>query len=208
MKKILTILTLIALTFIIKGEVFATVRCETQYGGGETCVKTGELQIDKKVWNPQTSSYVDNLGLNTYTFSAENEITFKIIVKNVGDETLNDIKVTDNLPSYLNALSGDFSYTIDHLNAGQFDERTIKAKVVTKENLPTDKDIVCVSNNAKAKNSEFDTEDNAQVCIEKVEKKILGEKTPATGPEMFLPILLASSTGLFGFSLIRKFKAN
>src|SRR4030042_1140211 len=54
MKKTLTILATAVIAFLLLAKpVLAAVRCETQYGGGEVCVRTGELQIDKEVWDPE-----------------------------------------------------------------------------------------------------------------------------------------------------------
>src|SRR4030042_4574974 len=83
-----------------KNQALGAVRCETQYGGTEVCVKTGELQINKKVWNT-TGEFVDNLTVSDYKFSAGEEITFKLEIKTGGDETFNKVSVTDSLPSYL-----------------------------------------------------------------------------------------------------------
>ena len=88
MKKINTLTKVFFASFLIFTCVFlrpsdahAAVRCESQYGGGEVCTRTGELQVDKKVWNVNSNSFVDNMGLSDHVFVAGEEVTFKLKVK-------------------------------------------------------------------------------------------------------------------------------
>jgi len=64
------LLSLAILNIILSQPTFASIRCETQYGGGQVCIKTGELQINKKVWDPQSKAFIDNLGITSYKFTA------------------------------------------------------------------------------------------------------------------------------------------
>lgn len=193
---------IIALAFANKAE--AAVRCETQYGGDETCLRTGELQIDKEIFDTDNENYVDNLGFRGKTFSSNEEITFKFTVKNVGDETLFNIKVTDDLPSYLFWIDGfEGEYSIDKLNPGDSDERTFKARVVAESQLPADKSLVCTVNTAEVNEDggEHDR-DTAQFCIG---KKVLGVSTlPKTGSNFLLIVgILTIISGTTGFVILR-----
>lgn len=194
----------IVLVAISSKQVLAAVRCETQYGGGETCLRTGELQIDKEVFDSNSSNYVDNLGFQGKTFISNEEIIFKLNVKNVGDDTLFNIKVTDTLPSFLFFEEGfEGTYTIDKLNPGDSDERIIKARVVSQSQLPSDKSLVCIVNTAEATadNNEHD-KDTAQFCLG---QKVLGVTTlPKTGSNaIFFASIFSLISGLTGIVLAK-----
>ncbi|MBI4100252.1 hypothetical protein HY439_00725 [Candidatus Microgenomates bacterium] len=177
----------------------AAVRCETQYGGGEVCVRTGQLQIDKEVFNPQENKFVDNLGITSHKFNPADEITFKLIIKNVGDAKFDKVSVSDELPSFLERTAGDLSFEITDLDPGETVEREIKAKVVSANQIPSDKTTICVVNTAKVSSGDEQDKDTAQVCIE---RKVLGAAIqPVTGPQDWLMILAVSFgagiTGIF-----------
>ncbi len=187
---------------------YAAVRCETQYGGREVCVRTGQLQIDKEVFNPQENKFVDNLGINDRKFSPGEEIIFKLKIKNVGDATFDKVSVNDSLPSLLEIISGSTSFTITDLTPGETEEREIKAKVTASGNFPVDKTLVCVVNTAEATSGNEKDRDTAQVCLE---RKAVGPapaakptELPPTGPEDWLPLLaLSLLTGATGFYLVK-----
>lgn len=201
-KIFVTILTtLAALTFV--KPALAAVRCETQYGGTEVCVATGELQIDKEVLDPRNSGvYRDNLYVTDYLFKTADFVTFKLIVKNVGDNTLNNIKIVDTLPSFLFFVGGSVSeHKIDKLNSGESKEIEIKTQVVAESQLEADR--VCGVNTAEvwADGDEHD-KDTAKLCVT---KKVLGITTlPKTGPsDTFLILSLSSLSGLAGIALLK-----
>lgn len=198
--KVSTIIFLLILFLASARPAFGAVRCETQYGGGEVCVRTGQIQINKKVWDPSSSQFVDNLGITTHKFTAGDEITFRLEIKNVGDATFDKVSVTDTLPDFLEKISGDLTFEISDLTVGETETREIKAKVVSADKLPSDKSIICVVNTAEVTANSDHDKDTAQACLE---KKVLGVKTfPAAGPENWLIILsLSLLTGLAGISL-------
>lgn len=186
---------LISGLFLLAKETFAAVRCESQYGGGEVCVRTGKLQIDKEVKNPTDGLFIDNLGLTSYKFASGEEITFRLEIKNVGDATFSKVNVKDSLPEYLEKLSGDLEFEISDLTVDETEAREIKAKVT---GLPNDKTIVCVVNTAEAWSGDEHDKDTAQVCLE---KKVLAA-VPVTGPSSWL-LLISLIAGLIGLSLIK-----
>ena len=108
MKKVLIIssilLTVLALTSLTQ-TAYASVGCERQYGGGEICVKTGNIQVDKEVLNPADGKFADNLSIASEKFTPSQEITFKIKVKNVGDAEFAKVEVTDKnrMPKIIDA---------------------------------------------------------------------------------------------------------
>jgi len=180
--------------------VFAEVRCETQYGGGQVCVKTGELQVNKKVWDPQNKVFVDNLGITSYKFTADEQVFFQIEIKNIGDNTFSKVNVKDTLPNYLELPSGQLDFEIENLEPGESEKREIKAKVVSLERLPSDKTLICEVNTVEAWADEEKDKDTTQVCIE---KRVLGvTKLPPTGPngwQIFLLLSLISIPGAIYF---------
>lgn len=206
--KVAGLLSTLSLSLFLS-PAYAAVRCETQYGGREVCVRTGQLQIDKEIFSSQENKFVDNLGLNDRKFAPGEEITFKLKIKNVGDATFDKVSVTDSLPSLLELVSGSTSFEISDLTAGETEEREIKAKVAASGNFPGDKTIVCVINTAEAVSGGEKDRDTSQVCLE---RKVVGPapaakpaELPPTGPEDWLPLLVLSLlTGSTGLYLISK----
>jgi len=181
---------LATLNIILTQPIFASIRCETQYGGGQVCIKTGELQINKKVWDPQSKAFIDNLGITSYKFTAGEEVIFQIEIKNVGDEAFDKVNIQDTLPNYLELSSGELSFEIDNLEPGESETREIKAKVVSIDKLPSNKTLVCEVNTAEGWTDDEKDKDTAQICIE---KRILGvTQLPPTGPKGWLIISLLS----------------
>lgn len=209
MYKILGVVLFSAVLSLSLSTVYAAVRCETQYGGREVCVRTGQLQIDKELFNPQENKFVDNLGINDHKFAPGEEIIFRLKIKNVGDATFDTVSVSDSLPSLLELTSGSTSFTINNLTPGSTQESEIKTKVTASGNFPTDKTIVCVVNSAELSSGNEKDRDTAQVCLE---RKTVGpapatgpEKLPPTGPEDWLPLLvLGTLSGISGLYLISK----
>lgn len=182
---------------LIAKDALAAVRCETQYGGGEVCVKTGKLQIDKKI--KFNGNFFDNLfGGDAHKYVPGDEIEFKLIVKNVGDETFSSVQVKDTLPSILELKEGNLSYEIKDLTVGKTEEATIKAKVVSADKL-TDNSI-CDVNTAEATSGNDSDKDTAKFCVV---KQVLAA-TPVTGPETGLAVMFASLLiGLSGLVLVK-----
>lgn len=170
MKKILLFNSLLLFplfVFLAATPVSAAVRCETQYGGGEVCVKTGQLQINKEVWDPDAGKFVDNLGISSRRFTPGEEITFRLSIKNVGDSAFDKVQVTDSLPQHLELVSGNTSFDIKNLTVGNTQSVEIKARVVSADKLPSDKSIICEVNSAEAVSGGERDRDTAQVCLEK-----------------------------------------
>lgn len=203
MNKKLVIATTSAVSLLasVAAPAFGAVSCVTQYGGqygsGQVCVKTGELQINKEVLNPKTSQFVDNIpveGKDAYNFAPNQEVTFRLTIKNNGDEKLDNVQVVDTLPSFLQQVSGqEYSFTIATLAVGQSVQKEIKAQVVEIAKLPQDKTVTCDTNRASAQSgNEFD-QDMAQLCVEKK----IAKELPRAGAEDALAIIVSS--GIFGF---------
>lgn len=196
------------ISFIVLGMVLSTaksasaaVRCETQYGGNEVCVTTGQLQINKKIWNSDNSEWVDNLSITSHKFQTGDTVRFKLTVKNVGDNTLHNVKVVDTLPNFLFFTGTTASeFKMDYLNPDESRDFEVEARVVSESQLTVDQ--ACDVNVAEANSDEDEHDkDTAQLCVT---KKVLGVTTlPKTGPANTLLILsLSLFAGISGLYLI------
>jgi len=206
-KIIVLLLTLIFWLFCAGvGSALAIVRCETQYEG-EVC-KEIDLLLNKKVWDPKNNEFKDNLvgvSADIYKFAPGEEITFKLKIKNVGDEKFDKVYVKDTLPDYFELVSGDLEFEIDDLDPDEEIEREFKVKVKPEENIPNES-LICDSNTtnrAKAWSGDEVDEDSSQICIS---RKVLAAELPPTGPQNSLILLgISLLSGLTGISLL-KFK--
>lgn len=185
---------------------FAAVSCVTQYGTivpyapGEVCVRTGEIQINKEVFNPnpKVNKFVDNvvpadrdpqLG---YTFAPQEEVKFRLRIKNIGDNTLDKVQVTDTLPGMLEKIDGQiYAFEITDLKVDQVVEREITARFVPITKLTQNQ--TCEVNKAEVQSGDKHDSDTAQGCVEK--KK--AAELPKAGAEGTFATLLGS--GVFGY---------
>lgn len=189
--------------------------CSGFYGGTYTgSVACTKVSIDKKVQKPATNEYVDNLSALDAKYNPTQEVTFQIVVQNVGSEKLNNIVVTDTLPQFVTFVSGPGSYdkntnkltfVIASLESGASQTIFVKTKIVDNVTFPNN-GFTCVTNHVLAA-AGASAEDSAQFCIErpmKVYPPVLGVKqTPPTGPEAAaLPVLLGM--GGFGWFLRKR----
>lgn len=202
MKKVALILfAVFGLALFAAKSVSAAVRCETQYGGNEVCVTTGQLQINKKVWDPDNSDWVDNLYITSHKFQTGDTVRFKLTVKNVGDNTLHNVKVIDTLPNFLFFTGTTASeFTIDHLDPDETEDFEVEARVVSESQLTVNE--ACDVNIAEANSDEDEHDkDTAKLCVT---KQVLGVTTlPKTGPTNTLLILsLSLFAGISGLYLI------
>jgi len=194
--------TLVLAVFSFRKPSLAAERCETQYGGSQVCVTTGQLQINKKVWDPDRNDWVDNLYITDHKFQTSDFVRFKLIIKNIGDDTLHEVKVTDTLPSFLfftGATPSEFKF--DYFNPGVTEEREVEARVVSESQLKVEQE--CDVNTAEVTSKEdFKDKDTAKLCVT---KKVLGVTTlPKTGPSnTFLILSLSAIAGLAGLALVK-----
>jgi len=186
------VIIFLSIIFLLTAKsALAAVRCETQYGGGEVCVKTGQLQIDKEVWNPDTEKFVDNLGLSDHKFLPGDEIVFKLKIKNVGDNTFSKVEVRDYLPELIDLTNGDIAFDINDFHPGDVNEYVIKTKVADANQFPNNKTVVCEVNTAETWSGGERDKDTAQVCLT---TNVLGVSIlPKTGP---------AEIGLLAFGLL------
>lgn len=190
-----------------------------QYGQYGQPSPSYSILIDKMVGKPyQTKGgvrdveYVDNLSPSDPRFSPNQEVYFKIKVKNTSTSDITNVTVKDYVPLYLTPIEGpgtwDANTRIISWNAGDFrvDEEKIyyiKMAVNSQNQLPADKGLFCVVNKAEALSDEANDDDTAQLCIE---KQVIGVvKVPSAGPEMGVVLILSNLlTAGVGVCLKRK----
>ncbi len=208
--------------FISVGSVQASGGCVPVYGGGVSCPKQGEVLIDKKVRNPATGFYVDNLGPNDPKYRPQQIVSFQISVKNPGESKIDKITVTDTLPKFLdfmsgpgsyNAVTGKLTWEVDNLAGGDTQVFEVKGRVSHQAKLPVDKNVICPTNefpqpinivDVSASNGQTDR-DEARYCIE---KEVVVPVVPKAGPENWLISISGLITSL-GIGLkLRKNKSS
>lgn len=198
--------------------------CEIQYGGGQVCPENINFSIDKKVALNKKGGieFVDNLTINDVRFNPNDTVTFQIVVKNTGTNKIENIDVTDTLPTFLNFVAGpgkydpssrQFTLRIPKLDSGEEFKFNLTAQFATEADLPANQGITCVVNEARASLNGQTATDTAQVCVSKsVIKTIPSPKvfqtppmkqTPPTGPEAAVAAILPL-TGFLGFYFRKK----
>lgn len=197
-KSVLYLVVLMLIGIINTSLVSADSGCVPVYGGGVQCPRVGQVLIDKTVKNPSTGIFVDNLTPGDPKYRPERLVTFKLVIKNTGDQTIDKITVTDKLPDYVDFTSGPGSYNKDNktvtfeitnLTSGSSQLYYITARVVHASVLPGDKNVVCPVNTAEAVTSSQKDSDSSQFCIE---KEMIVPNVPNAGPEHWI----LSFTGL------------
>lgn len=217
MKKFLGIVIFLASLVLFPHVSFAQVVCQPIYGGGQTCVTIGNIAVNKQVLNPQTNQFVDNLGVNDPKFSANQTVTFKIIVTNTGGTTIGTVNATDVFPQFVNFVSGPgsfnqsnrtLSFSVGSLNPGESREFTLAGRIAT-SGLPSG--VACVVNQINVTGDSMQASDVSQLCIEQkavtkgglpVMPPAKVTVTPPTGPEM-LPLIGLLPAGIGGWFLRR-----
>ncbi len=83
MKLFLSIIfLLIIFSFLFPLKSYAdSISCQPIYGGGQTCVTTANILINKKVLNPSTNVFVDNLGINDPKYQPGFIVNFRLEIR-------------------------------------------------------------------------------------------------------------------------------
>ncbi len=207
MNKINLVKNLVAVAALSAGLIFtgaasADTSCPHVYGS--SC-PSGNISIDKKVRHPQSGEYIDALSSSDSTYLPEQEVKFRVEVKNTGGQDLFDVKVEDTLPDFVDFLGGTGDYdshskilrwTINKITPNESKFFEIRAKVKTAKDLPN-LSINCVTNFVRASKDNMSASDTSTFCIQ---TKILGvtQVLPKTGPTHTEVALLGSiiSAGL------------
>lgn len=196
-------------SLIFSNQVKASGGCVPVYGGGVECPRAGQVLIDKKVLNPATNQFVDNLTPADPKYRPEQIVTFRLIVKNSGDQTLDTISVNDNIPQFVDFMSGPGSFdantrvltfTVNNLTAGASSQFDLKARVVHPAVLPAEKNIICPLNVATAATGELSDRDESQFCIE---KQMAVPQVPSAGPEEWMLTFVGLATAFIAGKFLR-----
>ncbi len=210
------LVNLLILTNVNASGVYGAGGCVPVYGGGVECPKEGEVLIDKKVQNPKTGIFVDNILPSDPTrYLPKQIVTFQIIVKNLGDQKIEKVTVTDTIPAFIDYMSitptNDASYnadsrvltfTVTNLAAGSSQIFDLKARVVHQAALPAEKSIICPINVVTAQiEGRNPDRDESQFCIE---KEIVVPSVPSAGPEQWILSIAGLGSSLVAGLKLRK----
>ena len=189
---------------VLANPVSAQYGCPNAYGG-EVC-PTGDVTIDKKVQNPQSFVFVDNLGSSDARFGVGQEVTFRLTVKNVSDVLIDKVDVFDFLPVELEYVSGPGTYdvntrevrfSVEQLSPNASRDFEVKAKVA--QNLP-DRSLITVVNKAEVRLVGETDKDSSQLVIEKP----FAGGLPATGPAVEVMLTVSGLLGTAGIVLMKR----
>ncbi len=182
--------------------------CQPIYGGGENCISTDNIEINKTVQNPQTLKFVENLGQNDPKYSPGQNIKFQITIKNTSTNKVDNITIKDNLPRYVSCdlsetgtcdnSNGIITININTLKRNDSYTMTIKGKIATLDKMQNEPETFCLINQAKATQDKQSTQDNAQFCIQNNPKPtpIPTQPTATTtkGGKQVFPVSTAHTT--------------
>lgn len=150
--------------------------CQPIYGGGGSCEKITQIEINKTVKNPGTQVFVDNLSVSDKKYAASQVVPFKITIKNTSKTVLTNITIKDILPEFVEFAGGigkfdartkTLTIALDKLNPGEARDFYVEAKVVSIEKLPSDRETVCVINQSIVTVGDKKGQDNSQFCIQR-----------------------------------------
>lgn len=197
-------------TLLASKNVLADGDCVPVYGGGVQCPRVGQVLIDKTVRNPSTGVFVDNLGLSDPKYRPASFVTFRLTVKNSGDQALEKVIVVDKIPQFVDFMTGPGTYDaknktltfeVKNLDGGSSQVFEITGRVVHQAVLPEAKNVVCITNVVDAKADSQTDRDESQFCIE---KRMEVPTVPKAGPEDWLLILTGLSTVLTSGLYLRR----
>lgn len=151
--------------------------CQPIFGGGKTCVQTGELTIDLKVQHPQSKKFQDTINRTDYAFLPGDTVSYEMTITNISSkEAVSDATIKVLFPQFIDYGSGsgkydnktkNLTFTINNLAPTKKQSFAVTGKVVAKEKLPKNQDSVCVITQAIATNGNKQSQDNSQICLQK-----------------------------------------
>lgn len=204
---------------------FAQTPCQPIYGGGETCISTGDVTVDSKILNPDTNKFVDNLGVNDAKYKSGFIVTFQILITNNRKTVIKKVNIQNIFPQFVNFSSGPgsfdvntkkLSFDVDNLTPSETRTFNILGKIAGASQLSFPGNVICLANQVIASVPDPALgQDNTQFCIEKslpaiassttkggfpVYSSVSVSSSPKTGPEM-LGLIALLPTGLIGWFL-------
>lgn len=172
----------------------------------QTPSPNSQININKLVQDPRNGNFVENLNSNEFLFGVNQEIDFRLDVRNTGQTDLNNIAVSDTLPAQLAFLSGPgafsdstntLNFSVDKLSPGETKTFVVKSKVRT-----TFEGNVCVTNFSQASVNNLVSQDTAVVCLGKAILPSLRElpKTGVSSVALYLSTSLLFASLAIGFA--------
>jgi hypothetical protein len=209
MKKIVSYLLIVTGFFLFFANLANAKECRTVYGGGEVC-ETGDLSLDKKVFNPEANAYWDNIDSKDFVFAPGQEVKFSLRIKNISKIKIDSARINDDfdrLDDYMVFVSsdkGDYRAEVtDHkvkfdfggLEPGEEVTVYFVARFKNSDELPAG--TTCITNAAHAYSHSDSVSDSdyASFCVKNEEGKIVTAKTPDTGFD--LQSILTLQAGAF-----------
>ncbi|MBU2577362.1 DUF11 domain-containing protein [Patescibacteria group bacterium] len=180
-KRLVFVLFLGSLLFLLDKRAMASHICEPQYGG---ICPPRKIDVDKKVQDPRSGIFVDNLDFTDHKFFAGDEVVFRIRVENTGERDFDEIEITDTLPFFLEPVSGDREFEIYNFNRDEVEERDIRARVISEDRMPKDQDIICDYNKVRVEADRIDEEDTVRICIS---RRVITKAQPTVVQPVILP---------------------
>jgi hypothetical protein len=195
LKKIISCFLIITGFLLLFSNLASAKECHTVYGGGEVC-ETGDLSLDKKVFNPKANEYWDNIDSKDYTFAPGQEVKFSLRVKNISDIKVDSVNINDDfdrLDDYMVFVSSDrgdyraevtyhkVKFGLGGLNPDETVTVYFVARFKNAGELPAG--TTCITNAAHVY-SHIDSvsdSDYASFCVATDSGKIVNKSTPATG---------------------------
>lgn len=217
MKKLSCVFAALAAIFLLLSS-----KVDAQYGQYGQPTPSQSILIDKMVGRPDSSTtkggltnveYVDNLTPSDTRFKPNQDVYFRLKVKNTSNIGQTNVTVRDYFPSYVSPVEGPGSYDDNSrmitFNAGNFspDEEKvyfIRVRLVGQNLMPADKGLFCLINRATASNDNVSDEDTSQFCVEKQVTDVV--KVPQAGPEMGV-LLMGGEMAMLGLGLYLKKKS-
>lgn len=180
------------------------------YGGGVISPRSGEVLVDKMVKNPATGIFVDHLGPTDPKYKPREIITFQIKVNNAGEETLNEVNVTDSLADYVDFMtgpgsfdadSGKLTFKVENLTGGDSRTYEIRGRISHQAVIPEEKNVICPVNVVEAETEGKSDRDESQFCIE---KEMEVPVVPKAGPEHWVLSLIGIASALITGNYLKK----
>lgn len=150
--------------------------CPPVYGGGTIC-QDNNILVDKKVKDPESGNFVNNIDMSQTPFAPGDHVFFRIAVTNISNSPLKNITVMDNLPQFLTIVQTPGTYdgtqrrisiTVDSLNANETKTYDIELVISPLDALNGTGTTFCLSNQAVAKIDTHVSNDTAQICVQKI----------------------------------------
>lgn len=222
MSKTLQVLLIALIIFVssqLGNKAFAQTSCQPIYGGGESCVSTGDITVDGKVLNPSTNKLVDNLSVNDARYKPGFIVTFQVAITNNRKTVIEKANIQDIFPQFVSFSSGPGSFDtntktltfdVDNLMPSETKTFNILGRIAYADQLSFSQKVICLANQVIAIVPDPAAgQDNNQFCIEKTKEGFpvfspaLITTTPATGTES-LALFALIPTGIAGWFLRKK----